>query len=160
MFPFYKRGNHRPRAHHLSQVRQLANYSPILRQDPSECYNQSPVNYEVFRSHSWWEETLFTALCEHWLSILRPFQVVFLSLGGFAHLQSLAKISWIFCGTILKMSIELFLYENSPFQHSVPMNHSCCSLPRLSAIPPRLRVPVRLCVSSSCVLQSDILFRE
>lgn len=113
MFPFYKRGKHRPRAHHLSQVRQVANYSPILRQDPSECYNQSPVNYEVFRLHGWWEETLLIALCEHWISVLRPFQVVFLSFGGFAHLKSLTKISWIFCGTILKTSIEFFLYENS-----------------------------------------------
>lgn len=71
------------------------------------------MNYEVFKSHSWWEETLFTALCEHWYSFLRSFQVIFLSLTWFSHLKSLIKISWMFYGTILKTSLGFFLYENS-----------------------------------------------
>ena len=47
------------------------------------------------------------------IGFLQSFQVIFLSLTWFSHLKSLTKISWIFYGTILKMSVEFFLYENS-----------------------------------------------
>lgn len=56
-----------------SHASSRADYCPILRQDPFEYSNQSPVNYEAFNSQSWWEQTLFPTLGEYRI----PFPSVF-----------------------------------------------------------------------------------
>lgn len=98
------------------------------------------MNYEVFKSHSWWEKTLLTALCEHWYrfpsifsgDLSQPYVVFSLEITD----QDQLNILWDHSEDVCRV---LSLWKLSPFQHSLPTNYSCCSRPRLSAVSPRLK---------------------
>lgn len=112
---------------------------PILKQDPSEYSNQSPVNYEVFKSHSWWEQTLFPELCEH--------QTMFSSVFS-GTLSQPWVVSSLLCadqdsanylmGTFCRYP-EFFPCEALSSPVLCPMNYNCYSYPRLSYISWRVR---------------------